>query len=44
MLGAVLDRLDRIELSGPSEWTVPGIATPVAVGIERLPIRFEPRA
>jgi len=40
MLGAVLDRLEEIEIVGASRWTVPGIATPVAVGIETLPIRF----
>ena len=43
MLGAVLARMDEIELAGPSTWTVPGIATPVAVGIDQLPIRFQAR-
>jgi hypothetical protein len=40
MLGAVLDRLEEIEIVGASGWTVPGIAMPVAVGIDTLPIRF----
>jgi cytochrome P450 len=44
MLGAVLDRLEEIEIAGASRWTVPGIATPVAVGIETLPIRFRAKS
>jgi len=43
MLGAVVERMDEIELAGPSKWTTPGIATPVAVGIDELPIRFKMR-
>jgi cytochrome P450 len=43
MLGRVIDRLDQLEIAGPSKWNVPGIATQIAVGIDHLPIRYQPR-
>lgn len=44
MLDAVLDRLEDIEIAGASLWTLPGIATLFAVGIDMLLIRFRERS
>jgi cytochrome P450 len=46
MLTELLSRLDHLELDdGPGvegeRWSVPGLAVPVAIGLDRLPIRYQ---
>ena len=46
MLTELLSRLDHVELDdGPGvegeRWSVPGLAVPVAIGLDRLPIRYQ---
>jgi len=49
MLTELLSRLLHVELddapaAGGERWTVPGLAVPVAIGLDRLPVRYEIRA
>ena len=44
MFGVLLDRFDRIEITGDPEWAVHGPAHNVGVSVDRLPVRLTPRA